>query len=155
MSTIRVVVHATRFVLHRHFSTGHKGICTFVMLNPSTADDVHNDPTINRCIGFAQYWGYEQLTVVNTNPCRATDPKRCPFPTRDELLENDIALMGETRRADLIVCAWGTNVHPQLDAHTRYLLRDCTLHHLGLTKHGQPRHPLYLPKSLQPQLWNR
>jgi hypothetical protein len=123
------------------------------MLNPSTADDVLDDPTIRRCIAFAQAWGYARLVVVNTNPCRSTDPKLTPFPTPEQQLDNDIAVLRETMNADRIVCAWGANVHPLLGSHMRALLADRTLYHLGLTKQGHPRHPLYLRSDTQPIAW--
>jgi hypothetical protein len=51
-----------------------RGVCCFVMLNPSTADDTYDDPTIRRCVQFATRWGYDALSVRNLFPWRATDP---------------------------------------------------------------------------------
>ena len=48
---------------------------TLVMLNPSTADETQNDPTIRRCIDFANRWGFGWLHVVNLSPLRSPDPK--------------------------------------------------------------------------------
>lgn len=125
----------------------------FVMLNPSTADDLVNDRTISRCIAFAKSWGYDRLIVVNTNPMRSTDPKRTPVPTALDMSVNDQHLLAAGSRCDKLVCAWGSNVHASLEARALKLLRPVGLYHLGLTKAGKPRHPLYLPASTQPTRW--
>jgi len=151
-------VYATRFTLTRDFGFGDK-LCVFVMLNPSTADETHNDPTINRCVGFAKSWGYDSLLVVNTNPMRSTNPKACPLPALDVLLTNDEHIRTAARAASKIVCAWGVNVDPVLESRTIAVLRPWSVWpglicHLGLTKHGHPRHPLYLPGHLTPAPWS-
>ncbi len=138
-----------RYVLRRFFSSGH-GVCNFLMLNPSTADEVQDDPTIRRCIGFARAWGYRELVITNLFAYRATDPqemKRHPTPVG---ADNDSHLLHESGRADVVIAAWGT--------HGTFLARDgdvlkflrVPLHHLGLTKDGHPKHPLYLRSDLQP-----
>ena len=50
---------------------------TFVMLNPSTADERDDDPTIRKCIGFAKRWGCGGIKVVNLYAFRATNPRDC------------------------------------------------------------------------------
>jgi len=44
-------------------------------LNPSTADETENDPTIRRCIGFAKREGCGGLVMLNLFAVRATDPR--------------------------------------------------------------------------------
>jgi hypothetical protein len=44
-------------------------------LNPSTADETKNDPTIRRCINFAQRERCGGLVMLNLFGFRATDPK--------------------------------------------------------------------------------
>src|SRR5258707_10232275 len=57
----------------------------FVMLNPSTADGQGDDPTIRKCVGFAQRWGYDRMKVVNLFAYRATDPRMLlSLPERDD-----------------------------------------------------------------------
>lgn len=61
-----------RWRLSRRWDDGPQAC--FVMLNPSTADGLDDDPTVRRCVRFARGWGYGELVVVNLFPYRATDP---------------------------------------------------------------------------------
>jgi hypothetical protein len=47
----------------------------FIGLNPSTADETTDDPTVRRCVGFAKRWGYDRMVMLNAFAYRATDPK--------------------------------------------------------------------------------
>ena len=66
-----------RYTLWRNWAglmpTG-KGYAMFVGLNPSTADETNDDPTIRRCIAFAKAWGYDALCMTNIFAFRATNP---------------------------------------------------------------------------------
>ena len=122
------------------------------MLNPSTANATRNDPTIRRCIGFARAWGYERLVVTNLFGLRATLPAALRSAVDPIGPENDRHLRRAAVQADRIVCAWG--VHGALGnrgAEVLTLLKGFRLEHLGLTRGGHPRHPLYLPAACQPQ----
>jgi hypothetical protein len=133
-----------RYVLRRDFPEG-RGILNFVMLNPSTADAVRNDPTVRRCIGYAQRWGYATLLVTNIFAFRATLPRVLAASSDPVGPENDDYLVRTARSAERVVAAWG--IHGKLHNRSRHvldLLRDVPLLHLGLTRDGQPRHPLYL-----------
>ncbi len=72
----------------------------WVMLNPSTADHVHDDPTIRRCMGFARAWGYGGIAVVNLYAWRATDPgfdyPWINFQTMFDMLASAITKAGGT-----------------------------------------------------------
>lgn len=128
----------------------------FIGLNPSTADERLDDPTIRRCIGFATEWGFGALCMTNLFAFRATQPadmKRAVNPTG---LHNQHHLLKWGSRAALVVAAWGVNgTFANQDLNVRQWLSNAgiTLHHLGLSKHGHPKHPLYLKADTKPQLF--
>lgn len=133
-----------------------KGVCCFVMLNPSTADAMQDDPTIRRCIGFARSWGYDTLSVRNLFAYRATDPKELlsahdPVGTR-----NDGELMAGAT-AHRLVAAWGAGVPFGRDKQVLAMFAKhwsaVPIYCLGKTKHGHPRHPLYVKADTQPMLF--
>lgn len=128
----------------------------FVMLNPSTADAEHDDPTVRRCVGYAKRWGYGMLHVANLFALRATDPAalyRDPDPVGES---NDHFIAAMARYADRVVVAWGTHgAYQDRAREVARILRDndrCP-YALGLTKDGQPRHPLYMPADAQLEAW--
>jgi hypothetical protein len=123
----------------------------FVMLNPSTADAVVEDPTIRRLAGqngFARREGAGGVVVVNLFALRSTDPRallRHPDPIGRY---NDAFIRQSINTGGTVVAAWGaagvTGNRGQQVA--RYLkARGVALHCLGRTSEGHPRHPLYLP----------
>jgi hypothetical protein len=125
--------------------------CLFIMLNPSIADDRRLDPTVTRCVKYAQAWGYGALQVVNLFALVSTDPRalrRRAFPVGPE---NDEAIQRAVQDVRLVVAAWG-NHGTYLDRHKEVLemLSQRDLHCLGTTKEGHPRHPLYLRKDVKP-----
>lgn len=148
-----------RYSLEREWADGTGPTCAFIMLNPSTADADIDDPTIRRCIAFAQRWGFRALTVVNLFAFRATDPKAMISAADPVGPANDAAIASAVESCGLLVAAWG--VHGTLRGRgvaVRRLVEDHEgrgLHHLGLTRDGHPRHPLYLRGDSQPVRWNR
>lgn len=121
----------------------------FVMLNPSRADATVNDPTIRRCVGFAQGWGFGAIEVMNLFALRAVHPahlKAVPDPVG---ANNDAYLRTLAHRVDSIVLAWGNwGAWGDRDrAVIRLLQATAPLYCLGQTKQGHPRHPLYLKAS--------
>jgi len=126
----------------------------FIGLNPSTADEIQDDPTVRRCIGFAKRWGFGGLCMTNIFACRATDPivmLAVPAPVGPE---NDKYLLECAQSAGLVVAAWGNDgTHLERDKQVLYLLKHQTLFCLGETKLGQPRHPLYVNGKTAPILY--
>jgi len=121
----------------------------FIGLNPSTADEVQNDPTVRRCIGYAKAWGYGALVMTNIFAYRSTDPK-CMREVADPVgPDNDATLQGLAAGAGIVVAAWGAHgTHRgRADQIKRMIPK---LHCLKLTKDGHPAHPLYLKKDLTP-----
>ena len=140
-----------RYVLRRHWLSGN-GVCLFVCLNPSIADETTDDPTVRRCIRFSQAWGYRELSVVNMFALRATDPLTLWATTDPIGPENNGYIRSEAERANCIVVAWGNNAaYLGRSLHVKRLLKGLPLMCLGLTKAGEPRHPLYLAKDTELQ----
>lgn len=128
----------------------------FVMLNPSTATEVQNDPTIERCERRARALGFGGFRATNIFAIRATDPRVMRAATDPEGPENEAAILSGATWADQIICAWGTHgAHreqgPRIEAALRATARP--LFHLGLSKHGHPKHPLYISYTQQPLEW--
>jgi hypothetical protein len=140
-----------RYDLRRSWGDGDGIDVCFVMLNPSTADDEVDDPTIRRCMGFARDMGATSLTVRNLFAYRATDPKELARigPRQATGSDNDRWLRGID--SPIIVAAWGAWVPYGRDRTVmREIFRGRPVVALGVTKSGQPRHPLYLPASARP-----
>ncbi len=123
---------------------------TFIGLNPSTADAIHNDPTISRCINFAKQWGASTLIVVNLFAYRSTDPRALKVAPDPVGPENDTWLRNAVTQSDLVVAAWGNGGNLNGRAELVKRMFPTQLHALRLTKQGMPSHPLYLPSGLRP-----
>lgn len=128
----------------------------FVMLNPSTATEIQNDPTVERCERRARALGYGAFRVTNIFAFRATDPKVMRAEPDPNGPENDASITDSTAWANTIICAWGTHgEHMGRGPDVEQLLRQTghPLYHLGLSKAGHPKHPLYISYEKQPELW--
>ena len=146
-----------RYTLSRIWEPG-LGNCLFVMLNPSTADALADDPTIRRCVGFARAWGYGSLSVVNLFALRATDPKALYRHADPVGPDNDAVIAAAARVADVVVAAWGAHgTHRDRGDAVARLIAEVAgraVHRLSLTGDGQPGHPLYLKADLRPVLYS-
>lgn len=128
----------------------------FVMLNPSTATEVQNDPTVERCERRARALGYGAFRVCNIFAYRATDPKVMRAQDDPVGPANDAAILEAAAWADTVVCAWGTHgAYHARGAEVETLLRASgkPLYHLGISKDGHPKHPLYIGYAHQPEPW--
>lgn len=141
-----------RYSLFRRWSNGGD-YAMFIGLNPSTADETQDDPTVRRCIRYAQSWGYNALYMTNIFAFRATDPKAMKRFDDPIGPDNDETLIRLAAHAGIVIAAWG--VHGEHmgrgNAVRRFLHR---MHVLKLTNGGHPRHPLYLKADLKPQRWS-
>ncbi len=145
-----------RYLLTRVWDpAGEKAL--FVMLNPSTATEFQNDPTVERCERRARALGFGAFRVTNIFAFRATDP-RVMRAEADPVGPGNDAAIRESAEAwsDRIVCAWGTHgAHLGRGAAVGALLRATgrPLFTLGLSKEGHPKHPLYIGYDQQPEPW--
>jgi hypothetical protein len=129
----------------------------FVMLNPSTATEVQNDPTVERCERRARALGYGSFAVTNIFAWRDTDPRAMRAAPDPVGPQNDAAIFERAGWANHVIAAWGTHgAHLNRGAQVATLLATTQrpLYHLGLSQAGHPKHPLYLPYSQQPQPWS-
>lgn len=147
---------AYRYLLTRVWNPdGEKAL--FVMLNPSTATEVQNDPTVERCERRARALGFGAFRVTNIFAFRATDPRVMRAMADPIGPGNDAAIADSAQGwADRIICAWGTHgAHLGRGAQVERLLRATgrPLYTLGLSQGGHPKHPLYIGYDRQPELW--
>ncbi|HYW21278.1 MAG TPA: DUF1643 domain-containing protein [Nodularia sp. (in: cyanobacteria)] len=150
MKKSAVINGSYRYLLGREWNVNDPQI-TFVMLNPSTADANQDDRTLCKCINFAQSWGYGSLEVVNLFAYRATKPRdmrQVPDPVGSK---NNYYLQLATKRAALIIVAWGANgsFQNRNQEVLNLISGQQPLYCLGITKHGHPCHPLYIKNSTQ------
>ena len=153
-----------RFQLWREFQTelefggSHQDegerFVQFIGLNPSTADEVNDDPTIRRCVRLTKAWGYGALCMTNLFAFRATNPRDLMASVDSVGLRNDSHLIDVSKEAAFTICAWGRggNFNGR-GIHVCLILRKAgaRLFHLGLNSDLSPKHPLYLPATTKPQ----
>jgi len=120
-----------------------------VGLNPSTADETEDDPTLIRCINFAKSWGFGGVCMANLFAFRATDPSDMMAANEPVGSENDTWLNKLPKDAGIVVAAWGNN-GGYLDRSTQVKNILPELHYIKMNKSGEPAHPLYLKASLKP-----
>lgn len=140
-----------RYTLTRRWLLG-EGTMLWILLNPSTATAEDDDPTIRRCIGFAQDWGYQGMTLVNLFALRSTDPKGLLDVDDPIGPDNDAAIVDAVSEHEFVCAGWG--IHGQMmDRSTTVLdliAMKATVYCLGRTSIGEPRHPLYISKIAKP-----
>lgn len=135
----------------------NRPLVNFLMLNPSTADDVTNDPTVARCQERATRWGYGGVIVTNIFAWRSTDPAAL-YGVEDPIgIKNNLAIVRAAGESQIVVCAWGQHgsLHGRSQQVQKLLRRLCSpkMHYLKQSKNGEPGHPLYIPYSVLPVPW--
>ncbi|RKZ99492.1 MAG: hypothetical protein DRQ47_10965 [Gammaproteobacteria bacterium] len=124
----------------------------FIGLNPSTADERKDDPTLKRMMNFAASWGFNRIQVTNLFAYRATKPAEMLKAGDPVGPLNDMILMKAAKTSRLIVACWGPNGR-HLNRDNEIIKRIPGLHYIKLTKAGFPGHSLYLPGKLKPIPW--
>ena len=146
-----------RYELWRRWNMSVPGNYMMVVgLNPSTADEYVNDPTVRRCIGHAMRLGYDGLCMTNLFAFRATDPRDMKAFAEPVGQWNDEALLRLAKGDGIVIGAWGIHgSHMDRDKKAVALLSSngVPIYCFGKTKEGHPRHPLYLRGDVMPELW--
>lgn len=141
-----------RYNLFRIWDTNRK-IITFCMLNPSTADETQNDPTIERCVRRAKMMNCGGLMVVNAFAYRSTDPNELYDITDPIGPENDDYIRKAAEVSGVVICGWGKHGSLHLRNHDVVdLIRETKALPLALriNKDGSPGHPLYIKYDQKP-----
>lgn len=142
--------HAYRYLLWRRWQASGSTVA-FILLNPSTADAQHNDPTIRRCLQFAIDWGFGSMEVVNLFAYRTPHPSHLKAARQPVGPETDRYLLQSVTKASQIIVGWGNwGTLLDRDQTVLALLQSMPLCCLGTNRSGQPRHPLYTKRDLQP-----
>lgn len=143
-----------RYTLTRVIRGNSKRVITWIMLNPSTADETQDDPTIRRVLDFSRQWGFGIVHVVNLFALRATDPKVMLSHSEPIGADNNAHILRLSLAAEMVVCAWGAHgTHLGRGDAVKGIVRSggISLYYLKLTASDQPGHPLYLSGSLTPK----
>ena len=143
-----------RYSLGRRWSAAPT--LAIIMLNPSQADSRADDPTVRRCLGLAQGWGFGAIAVVNLFAYRSPQPWALRQAIDPVGPGNDTALLTAAETAAQILLAWGN--WGSLLGRDRAVLTllapvQAKCHCLGHNRTGQPRHPLYVPRASALQPW--
>jgi len=125
-----------------------KPLVLFICLNPSTGDANTDDPTLRRLMGFAYQIGCGGFYLGNLFAWRSPYPADLRYGRDPVGPENDKYLKVMANKVQTIVFAWGNDG----DLHERckqvqgmFPTAMC----FGVTKAGQPRHPLYLHQNTE------
>jgi hypothetical protein len=150
-----------RYTLERRWDGqpfGSPGVVAWLMMNPSTADEQVDDPTVRRARDFTNRWGYKAMVVLNAFALRATRPAM--LLEADDPVgrpDNDAAISAWARRAEKVVAAWGLPPKPLRgrSLEVAALLAAAGVQPLALkvTQSGQPSHPLYIAGDTVPVAW--
>lgn len=127
----------------------------FIGLNPSNANEMEDDPTIRRVIGYAQNWGYGGVYMVNLFTVISSDP---------DILKNPIQwgnwahargiILDTAAKCDKVIFAWGN--HKAASFRAYQIAGDIIKPHcLSINKNGSPKHPLYCKSDLKPIVWEK
>ncbi len=149
-----------RYCLTREWDIAGRRVL-FVMLNPSTATESHNDPTVERCERRARFMGGGAMRVVNIFAWRATDPAAMravsdPVGPLNDVTLRESAVDWVRGDGDMIIAAWGNHgTHRDRGGDVAGLLAQSQrrIFTFGLTRTGQPWHPLYVDYATAPEPW--
>jgi len=141
-----------RYALYRTWDEKKPDVMIFIGLNPSTADETHDDPTVRKCINVAKRDNCGSMVMLNIFAYRSTNPKGLsdvddpvgrPF--------NNQAISSHCQGQRWIVVAWGRHgKYMNREEEVLNLLKGKELLCFFTNKDNSPMHPLYV--SLQDPL---
>jgi hypothetical protein len=135
-----------RYALWRIWDS-EKPLIMFIGLNPSTANQTADDPTIRRVKRFAKDWGYGGVYMMNLFSYVTAYPeelKKCDDPLGD----NDGWLEKIAEKCDKIIFAWGN--FKEAKERSTEVMRKFKGYALLINQNGSPRHPLYVRGDVEP-----
>ncbi len=142
-----------RYVLWRRWGWyEHAKQVMFIGLNPSTADETKDDPTIRRCIRFAKDWGFNGLLMMNAFAFRATDPKVMRAAADPVGPANDEAIGCWKSQVGKVIAAWGNQCGEERAKQVCRVI-GTPLYCLARNKSGAPKHPLYTAADTMPNVF--
>ena len=124
----------------------------FIGLNPSTADNENDDPTIRKLITYCKSWGYGGFYITNLFAYVSSDPKVLKSIPNPVGVMNDSYIIGFSEHCKMVVCMWGNKgTLYNRDVYVIHLLiQTKKLYCFETSVHGNPKHPLYLKADLKP-----
>jgi len=148
-----VIENDYRYLLWRIWNPDAPQV-TFILLNPSTADEKTNDPTIRRCINFAKTWSFGGISVVNLFAYRSPFPASLLRITDPIGPKCDGLLLQAAAQSGCLIAAWGN--HGRLHGRDRQVTDllipySDRLFCLGKNRNGSPKHPLYVRRGTERQ----
>lgn len=147
-----------RYALWREWDAANPKYLNVIGLNPSTADETKDDPTIRKCIGFAKKLGFGALCMTNLFAFRATQPKDMKAAADPEGPDSIQWLLDCADEAAMVIAAWGADgAFRDRNVEILDILASwgVHLHCLRENQDGSPGHPLYIPYSAEPQRYTK
>ncbi len=142
-----------------------KKTVVFIGLNPSKANATNNDRTLTRIVNFCSRWNYKNIYIINLFGLISKSPIQLS-KSNDPIGENNDLIIfksllfwqkntycdlwlgwgdkGQLKGRDLKVLKLIRNLSNFKSNENNYSKRILSL---GLSKKGNPRHPLYMPNQ--------
>ena len=141
-----------RYTLKRQWGQRSDNFANFVLLNPSTANESVDDPTVKACMKIAHNLGFDGIYITNLFAFRTKNPeilKRSKDPVGNQ---NNKYIEEYAHKAKLVIVAWGNygNLLNRDGDVLKILSKTKIPQCLAYTKLGYPKHPLYINRKIEP-----